>query len=88
MLTCKQATHLVSQRLDRNLSRRERFALRFHVWLCKNCRRFERQMHFMRQILHRGVREGQFPRNKSLPAQSKERIRQALQERGDHQSED
>lgn len=84
MLTCKQATHLVSQRLDSKLSRRERIALRIHVWMCRNCRRFERQLQFIRHAFQRGVQEGQVPGDKSLSQQGKERIRQALQQNKDN----
>lgn len=84
MLTCKQATHLLSQRLDRKLSRRERLALRLHVWICRNCRRFERQLHFIRHALHRGMQEQQLPVDKPLPQEGKDRIRQALR---DHENQ-
>lgn len=88
MITCKEATHLVSQRLDRSLSRRERIALRFHVWLCRNCRRFERQLQFLRNTLRRGLQEGQLPINKPLSSEGKNRIRQALQQHDHKHSED
>jgi len=84
MMTCKQASQLLSQRQDRTLSRRERIGLRLHVWICINCRRFERQLNFMRQILQRGSCEGHLPVEKPLPADSAERIRKALH---DHHGE-
>lgn len=87
MLTCKQATHLVSERLDRKLSRRERFALRLHVWLCNNCRRFERQINYIRQAVKRGGREGHIPTDKSLAPDSMDRIRKALQQHSTHTDE-
>lgn len=51
MLTCKDASHLVSHGQDRALSFRERWGLRFHLWMCGNCRRFERQIALMRRLL-------------------------------------
>lgn len=78
MLTCKQASQLVSEQHDRNLSRRERIGLRIHLWMCRNCRRFERQLTFLRNTLHRGMQEGQLPLDKPLPPESKARIREHL----------
>ncbi|MEJ2360668.1 MAG: zf-HC2 domain-containing protein [Gammaproteobacteria bacterium] len=78
MLTCKEASQLVSEQHDRNLGRRERIALRIHLWMCRNCRRFERQLSFLRNTLRRGVQEGQLPLDKTLPPDSKARIREHL----------
>ncbi len=49
MLTCKQASQLVSEGQDRELGFRERWGLRIHLWMCSNCRRFERQIRLMRR---------------------------------------
>ncbi len=48
MLTCKQATRLVSEALDRPLSLRERLGLRAHLMICAGCAQFERQLGFLR----------------------------------------
>jgi len=53
MLTCKQASALVSQSLDRRLSWHERLALRAHLWVCDACARFKRQMTFLRAAMRR-----------------------------------
>lgn len=52
-LNCKQATRLISEGLDRDLSVVERAALRIHVALCVACTRFTEQLSFVR----RAVRE-------------------------------
>ena len=44
MLTCKQASQLLSQSLDRPLTRGERFRLRFHLLICRFCKRFGQQI--------------------------------------------
>jgi hypothetical protein len=51
MLTCKDASRLISEREERDLHLAERWGLIVHLWLCVNCRRFERQMGFLRQAL-------------------------------------
>ena len=43
-LSCCEATRLASDALDRELTRRERWALRVHTFLCTNCRRFAAQI--------------------------------------------
>ncbi len=49
MLTCKQVTQLASESLDRKLSLGERIRLRLHLFTCKLCVRFDRQLKFIRQ---------------------------------------
>jgi len=53
MLTCKEATRLVSEGLDRRLGLAERLALRLHLLVCEGCARFRRQVAFMRRALTR-----------------------------------
>ena len=53
MLTCKQATHLVSQGLDRRLGLAERLALRLHLLICDGCTNFSKQAAFLRRALSR-----------------------------------
>ncbi|MBW8068205.1 MAG: zf-HC2 domain-containing protein [Ferrovum sp.] len=50
MLNCKQATELMSQRLDRDLSIPQKLSLRLHLMMCVGCRNFGRQMDFLRQV--------------------------------------
>ena len=44
MMTCRQATELISRELDINLPLRQRMGLRFHSLLCRTCRRFRGQI--------------------------------------------
>ncbi len=82
MLTCKEASHLVSQNQDRPLSFNERLGLRMHLWMCANCRRFERQIGLMRRLLHLSVRSAETEAaDTQLSAEARERIRQAIEER-------
>jgi len=50
-MTCKHATQLLSEAQERQLSRRERSGLRFHVFICVACRRFKKQLQFLRILL-------------------------------------
>ncbi len=49
MLNCKQATELMSRRMDRTLSLKNRISLRIHLMMCSGCRNFNKQMQFLRQ---------------------------------------
>lgn len=80
MLTCKEASHLVSQNQDRPLSFNERLGLRVHIWMCTNCRRFERQIGLMRRLLRQSVQRAETEETATLPAEAHERIRQAMEE--------
>ena len=51
LLTCKEATSLVSQGLDRRLGFGERILLRLHLAVCGGCSRVARQFAFMRKAI-------------------------------------
>jgi hypothetical protein len=51
MLSCKEATRLVSQGLDRELALGERIALRVHLAICAGCRNVNRQLCFLRRAV-------------------------------------
>jgi len=53
ILSCKDATHLVSRMQERELGVFSRWALRLHLAVCEACTRFERQMRFLREAMHR-----------------------------------
>ena len=52
-LPCQGMTRLASESLDRDLGRIERVALRSHLLCCTLCRRYVRQIKFLRQALGR-----------------------------------
>lgn len=51
MISCKEASRLVSLQLDRPLSLRARLQLRLHLAFCIGCRRAEKQFRFLRQAM-------------------------------------
>jgi len=48
MISCKEASRLASQQLERQLTLGERVRLRLHLAICVGCRRMERQFRFLR----------------------------------------
>jgi hypothetical protein len=53
MLTCKEATRLASEGLDRRLGLAERVALRLHLAICDGCSNFKKQVAFLRKAMRR-----------------------------------
>jgi len=47
-LTCDESTRAMSDSLDGELPYAERLAYRLHSLSCRHCRRFMRQIHFLR----------------------------------------
>ena len=56
-LVCDESAHLLSDSLDRRLTRVERLALGLHLLICRNCRRFRRQIAFIREAFHYAARD-------------------------------
>jgi hypothetical protein len=50
MLSCKEATRLMSEGQDRPLSLRERIALRLHTLICGGCHRARQQFAMLRTM--------------------------------------
>lgn len=60
MLSCKQLVEGSSDYIDARMPWRDRIAVRIHLAMCQNCRRFVRQMRLVRAVL----------RNKSAPPEA------------------
>jgi hypothetical protein len=50
MPTCKETSRLASRAMDQNLPLADRLVLRMHLAICKNCARFNAQVHEMRRL--------------------------------------
>jgi hypothetical protein len=74
MMTCRHATRLLSDRLDRPLSWFETLSLGVHLLGCEACRRFRRATGW----LHRALASP--PSDVELPSDARERIRIALEQ--------
>jgi predicted anti-sigma-YlaC factor YlaD len=57
---CRQATRLMLQEQDRELTPAERAALQLHLGICAACRKFRNQAEIMREAMARwrGYRDG------------------------------
>lgn len=84
MLTCKDASRLVSEGQERKLGFRERLGLRLHLWMCAQCRRFERQIQLLRLALRRMAAQIDVDTQTSLTPEARERIHKAIVEQDGH----
>ncbi len=53
MLSCKEASELMSQAQERKLTWTEKLSLKLHVAMCDACTRFARQLQFLQQSMRR-----------------------------------
>ncbi len=53
MLSCKEVGELVSQGIDRKLSLREKIGLKMHLFICKTCSCYDKQLQFIARSARR-----------------------------------
>jgi predicted anti-sigma-YlaC factor YlaD len=83
-LPCREYARLSSEALDRPLTRSERWALRIHLISCLACRRYARQIAFLRAALAHlstHVDHDDLLPGPELPAEARQRIRHLLEQR-------
>lgn len=80
MLTCKDATALVSRSMDSPLPWRQRMALRVHLALCRLCNRYERQLRVLRRAVRLLDESGTTRDGPSLSAEARARMERTLKD--------
>ncbi len=78
MPTCRQVTRLQSDALDRRLSLPKRFGLRLHLLLCGWCRRYGKQIRFLRQAAHEHPDELNEATPRRLSSEARERLKRTV----------
>lgn len=80
MLTCKEASHLISKKLDVKLTWHEDLGLWLHISLCSLCRRYLRDVKKLRSVIRAAGKSDQvlLPKSIKLSEQARTRIKQAL----------
>ena len=80
-MPCEEMTRLASESLDRDLDPLESFALRSHLLYCKDCRRYRRQIEFLRGVMRRLARNVEADAcslGLGLPEAVRQRIKRAI----------
>lgn len=81
---CKDITRKLSESMDRHPGLRERVLLSLHLQICELCRRYERQLHFLRDSVRGFSTAEESPNNTqpnsgtSLPREARERLKKSL----------
>jgi hypothetical protein len=78
-LTCREATRLAANAMDRPLTFRERVKLSMHNLLCSYCRSYMRQLRFVRKWVRSMRVPDASPSVTELPTFSSSRIKKALE---------
>ena len=81
MLTCKEASQLMSQSYDRKLGLLERLGLKVHLLICDTCRKVYRQLDFLHRFSRKVAAEPEevLDLQPGLSAEAQERILKELQ---------
>ena len=83
-MSCKEAARLHSESLDRDLPFLERLSLCFHLFYCRACARYTRQIGFVREavrrLFHRAEHHGLDEAHQSvaLPDSARKRMKDVL----------
>ncbi len=80
---CREAARLQSLALDGVLSRRQRIGLRIHLLLCKWCRRYGKQIAFLRKAAHEHRDEAIEAMPQKLSDEARQRIKRSLTPKSD-----
>ena len=79
---CSEISRQNSRGLDGKLPWSHRLAIRIHHLYCKACRRYARQIRFLRDAiskLDQDILPEEFPADTALPPEARQRIKRALQ---------
>ena len=76
---CREASRTQSAKLDHPLPWSKRLGLWLHVLICQWCRRYGRQLRFLRSAAQTQGQEAKTGPETQLSAAARERIRQRLQ---------
>lgn len=75
---CREASRLQSEALDRPLPFWKRLGLRVHLCLCQWCRRYGKQIRFLRHAAHEHPEELTKATSERLSPEARERLKQSL----------
>ena len=79
MITCKEASTLLSEKMDVSLSPAKRFFLQSHLLMCRKCTAVREQLKALRKVFL-GLEDASTKDELKLPDSTRERIKQTLRE--------
>jgi hypothetical protein len=79
MYNCKEVTRIVSESLDRKLPLHQRMDIRVHLFMCKFCSRYRKQLLILREAMRLQTRYDEDSGSPiTLPPEARERIKLSL----------
>jgi hypothetical protein len=75
---CREASRAQSEALDHPLPPFKQVGLRLHLLICKWCRRYGKQIRFMREAVHNHEAEFTKTSPQTLSTETRERIKERL----------
>jgi hypothetical protein len=79
LLNCKQASQIISQSLDNPLIWSDRMKLKFHLFICNACTRFNQQLRLIKNAIERIKIETENDFSIQLSLDAKARINRAAE---------
>lgn len=76
--SCREATRSQSEAMDRPLPLRKRIGLHIHLMLCRWCRRYGKQIGFLRSVAHQHEEHEETLPPQTLRPEAKERMKERL----------
>jgi hypothetical protein len=80
-LNCREASRAQSEMLDHALPRATRIGLWLHLLICKWCRRYGKQLRFLRHAAHEHQDDLAAGEPQKLSSEARARIKRRLQEK-------
>ncbi len=81
MLSCRAVSQLVSESLDHDLSLSQNIEIKMHLFMCKFCSRFNKQLLSIRKACRENAElMGEGAEQGALCQEAKERIKRSLQQ--------
>jgi hypothetical protein len=80
-LDCREAARAQSEMLDHPLPTARRLGLRLHVFICKWCRRYGKQIRFLREAARDHAEDLVEANPQKLSDEARERIKRRLREK-------
>ena len=79
IISCKNASQLISKSLDQRLSFTDRFKLRLHLFMCDMCTRFKQQLFTLQLVVKKLLNQTEKDTSVQLPLEAKERIKNLIE---------
>lgn len=85
LLECQEVSRLITHSMDEPLTLRQRLLVRWHLLVCRYCRKFQKQLFWLRKILQSKSKMTDKVRTNDvgLSNEAKERIKEVLKRKSD-----